>query len=190
MKAVNAFFPVLVVAILSAAAGLAMFFWLDSDRYSAQDLGSADMVLGKRRADFSLPDVNGHKQHVSQWDGKVLLVNFWATWCPPCREEIPDFIALQEEYGEQGLQIIGIALDDTDAVAKFAKAMGMNYPVLVQEGVSTKLVAAYGNPSGVLPFTAVVDREGIIRGAHRGLLHPEKAVQLFGPYLRGERNPS
>lgn len=183
MKAVNAFFPVLVVAILSVAAGLAMFFWLDAERYSAQESGSADAIVGKRRADFSLPDVNGHKQRISQWNGKVLMINFWATWCPPCRQEIPDFIALQEQYGERGLQIIGIALDETGAVADFAKVMGMNYPVLVQEGVSTKLVAAYGNPSGVLPFTTVVDRDGTVRAAQRGLLHRERAVELFSPYL-------
>jgi thiol-disulfide isomerase/thioredoxin len=76
-------------------------------------------------------DLAGKAQALRQWQGKVLVLNFWAPWCPPCREEIPDFIRLQERHGQAGLQFVGVALDDPDKVAAFVDETGINYPILL-----------------------------------------------------------
>src|SRR5437867_6123922 len=80
---------------------------------------------------LSLPDAQGTRQSLNQWRGKVLVVNFWATWCDPCREEMPQFIQAQRELGPRGLQFVGIAVDQPDKVLQFAEELGLNYPALI-----------------------------------------------------------
>ena len=109
--------------------------------------------------DFTLKRASDGKDvHGAEFKGKVRVINFWATWCPPCKREIPDFIELQKEYGPKGLVIIGIAMDKQGAsvVAPFAKEWGMNYPVLIGGSEVSK---AYGNIMSY-PTTFLVDREG------------------------------
>ena len=105
-------------------------------------------LTGKPAPDFSLMDVSGQSRNVSEWQGKVLVINFWATWCPPCLEEIPHFIKLQDKYGDQGLQFLGIALEDVDDVMNFANKLGINYPLLVGEQEVIKLGVKLGNRIG------------------------------------------
>ena len=81
----------------------------------------------------SLPDMEGKSQALAQWRGKVLVVNFWATWCSPCLKEIPEFVRMQDKFGNQGLQFVGIAIDNPVKVREFAAKYRMNYPVLVGE---------------------------------------------------------
>ena len=107
-----------------------------------------------------LPDLNGVPHVLSEWAGKVLVVNFWATWCPPCLTEIPGFVALQQELGPQGLQFIGIALDDAEAVRGFAESKGVNYPLLVGEEPVMALMREFGNTHGGLPYTVVLGPRG------------------------------
>ena len=120
---------------------------------------------------------------MSEWDGKVLVVNFWATWCPPCRKEIPEFIALQKEYGPRGLQFVGLALDDADRVRNFAATMKVNYPLLVGDDPVYAAASAYGNKAGVLPFTAIIDRQGRVIYTHAGELTREEAESVLLPLL-------
>ena len=110
--------------------------------------------------DGRLPDLSGKPQAVRQWQGKVLVLNFWAPWCPPCRKEIPDFIRLQERHGGAGLQFVGVALDEADRVSAFADETGINYPVLLGGGDGANLSMAAGNHFGGLPYTVVFDRRG------------------------------
>ncbi len=119
-------------------------------------------LTGKPAPDFSLMDVSGQSRNVSEWQGKVLVINFWATWCPPCLEEIPHFIKLQDKYGDQGLQFLGIALEDVDDVMNFANKLGINYPLLVGEQEVIKLGVKLGNRIGGLPYTVILDRRGNI----------------------------
>ncbi|MFO7593898.1 MAG: TlpA disulfide reductase family protein, partial [Pseudomonadota bacterium] len=79
---------------------------------------------------FTLPDLEGEERSLDQWKGQVVMVNFWAPWCPPCREEVPAFIALQEKYADQGFTIVGITLDTRANAQTFADTMGINYPIL------------------------------------------------------------
>jgi len=115
-------------------------------------------------------DLDGNIVSTAEWPGKVVFVNFWATWCPPCREEIPILIDLQSKYKE-GLQVIGVSLDDgsPDDVKEFAKMAGINYPIVMR---SRELVAAYGGVPA-LPTSFVVNKEARIVQKHEGLFPPE-----------------
>jgi thiol-disulfide isomerase/thioredoxin len=116
---------------------------------------------------LALPDLQGRQQALSQWRGKVLVVNFWATWCAPCREEMPEFIDVQAHDGPMGLQFVGIAVDDPDKVRAFAKELKLNYPALIGGYGAIELSKTLGNDLAALPFTIVVDRQG--RVAHTQL---------------------
>ena len=104
----NTFKPlvVVVVIVLAVVAGVLTQHYVDG-------ASQAPSVLGQKRIDFTMADIDGRPRHLSEWDGKIILVNFWATWCPPCQEEIPGFVQLQSEYGKQGLQIVGVAVDES-----------------------------------------------------------------------------
>jgi len=144
--------------------------------------GNAE-VLGRIRPDFSLPDINGRLRSVSEWDGKVLAVNFWATWCPPCLKEIPAFVLLQSKYETQGLQFVGVALHKPEQVRQFVIDNKMNYPVLTGEFEVIELAEALGNHTGALPYTVIIDRDGLIAYVKRGPLSTEQAEGVIGPLL-------
>ncbi|MDP1897008.1 MAG: TlpA disulfide reductase family protein [Sulfurimicrobium sp.] len=110
----------------------------------------------------SLPDLEGQPQPLKQWQGKILVLNFWAPWCPPCREETPAFIRLQEKYRTQGVVFVGVALDQKDKVQAFVDEMGVNYPILLGENDAVELAKSAGYRLGGLPFTAVFARDGAI----------------------------
>ena len=118
---------------------------------------------------FVLPDLSGKTVSLSELKGHVVILDFWATWCPPCRREIPDFVNLQNEYGSRGLQIVGIALDEQEKVQAFASQHGMNYPVLIG---SDDVVRRYGGIDGI-PTTFVIDRKGKIVGRFEGFQSKE-----------------
>jgi peroxiredoxin len=123
----------------------------------------------------ALPDAEGREQSIGQWKGKVLIVNFWATWCVPCREEMPEFVKAQREFGARGLQFVGIAVDDPGKVKAFAAELGLNYPALIGGYGAIELSKSFGNRLGALPFTVIVDRAGRIERAHLG---PIQAAEL------------
>ena len=129
---------------------------------------AAGKVKGQPAPEFELKDLQGKSVRLSDYQGKVVLLNFWATWCPPCKEEMPWFVDLQQRYGAQGLQVIGIAMDDADrkAIDSFAQKMGVNYPVLMgKESVAD----AYGNVQ-FLPDTYYIGRDGKILRHVQGLI--------------------
>lgn len=136
-------------------------------------------LMGKPSPGFSLMDVSGQRRNVSEWKGKVLAINFWATWCPPCLEEIPHFIKLQDKYGHQGLQFLGIALEGVDEVKEFASEIGINYPLLVGEQEVIKLGTKFGNTIGGLPYTVILDRNGHISFIKMGPLSASEAEQVI-----------
>jgi thiol-disulfide isomerase/thioredoxin len=120
--------------------------------------------------DFTLPQLDGHDLRLSSYRGKVVLLDFWATWCDPCREEIPHLVELQQRYGDSGLQIIGVSMDDSsDPVRPFSQQFHMNYPVVMG---TAQTGAMYGGILG-LPITFLIGRDGRIYTKHIGATSAE-----------------
>ena len=125
-------------------------------------------VQGVAAPDFTLPSLDGRKVKLSDFRGKAVLLNFWATWCPPCKVEMPWFADLQKQYAQDGLVVLGVAMDDSkpDTIAKFASEMGVNYPVLLG---TDKVSDDYGDVQ-YLPTTFYIARDGTIVDKMTGLL--------------------
>ncbi len=158
-----------ILAVLAAALFLVY-------AYSPKPPGAEEKARVEAVLRASLADLDGKQQALSQWRGKVLIVNFWAPWCPPCRMEMPGFIDLQEKYRKQGLVFVGIAIDSPDKVREFARKVGVNYPVLVDQNSSVLDVSG-------LPYTAVFDRKGEVVDTHTGALPKEELEDIIGKLL-------
>ncbi len=185
MKPAVAVAGVLSIMIVAAIGGFVVHQSLKPDLGSGTVRSNPDPgeVLGKRRPDFSLPDLEGEMRSLNEWDGKLIVINFWATWCPPCREEIPVFMELQEEFADRGLQFLGIALQEAEEVRDYVNETGMNYPVLTGYREVIKIAAALGNYMGALPYTVVINREGVIEFVKAGPLDLETARSTLLQYL-------
>lgn len=131
----------------------------------------------------TLPDTQGRPQAMAQYRGKVVVVNFWAPWCPPCRAEMPGFMALQEKYGKDGVQFIGIALDTTENVQRFLTAKPTNYPIYLGENGGNELSLALGNHADALPYTVIIDRRGEAAGSQVGMLDEGRLEAMLRPLL-------
>lgn len=144
------------VAMAAAAAG-----------YGLQRTQSATPITAPATAaelnKLKLPDANGTVQDFSQWSGKVLVINFWATWCAPCREEIPAFVRLSDKFSQKGVQFVGISIDSADKVTEFAREYSVSYPLLLGTPDTLQQTVAFGNKAQALPFTVVLDTSGDAR---------------------------
>lgn len=155
--------PLAIVAIVGALAlALGVGF---ADWKSNRPDTSALLAL-------TLPDTQGVEQPLRQWQGKVLVINFWATWCVPCREEMPEFVRVQRELGPKGVQFVGIAVDQRDKVAEFAKDLELNYPALIGGYDAVDLAKPLGNRIAALPFTVILSRDGHLAHSQLGPLKP------------------
>jgi len=163
----------LAVAIL---AGLAGYHFNRTSLISPAVVGASQRLMSA-----SLSDLSGKPQTLSQWRGKVLVVNFWATWCAPCREEIPALMKAQIQYEPNGVKIVGIALDNADKVRDYAKEMRIDYALLIAGMESLDLVKDLGNRAGVLPFSVVLDRSGKLVHAHAGVLTEASLAAVLVP---------
>lgn len=126
-----------------------------------------------------LPNLDGKLESLEQWRGKVLVVNYWATWCAPCRDEIPVFIRLQDRYRDRGVQFVGIAVDQPHKVRPYAAELGMNFPILIGDIGAIDLTRHLGNRAGALPFTVIVGRTAEIAATQVGALTESKLEPLL-----------
>jgi len=163
--------------------GLIAVIALSLGVYAKQLSSAPEQPAMNSLLEFTLPDLQGKPHNIKEWQGKILVINFWATWCPPCRKEIPEFIALQNQYGDKGLQFIGVAIEDTQPVAEFAKKIGINYPILIAEAIGIMLAGQLGNSSGAVPFTIVVNQQNKIIYRHPGELSKQQLQDVILPLL-------
>lgn len=163
----------IVAIIIAGGSGFALQKFLNKQQ------AQKNPVIGQQRFEFGAHDMNGQFHNIKEWDGKIVFLNFWATWCPPCKKEIPAFIELQRDYGDQGVQFIGLALDNEAAVREYAEMVGMNYPALIVEAEGVGLAKRYGNGIGALPYTVIINRDGEISDTFRGELSKIEAKELL-----------
>ena len=122
----------------------------------------------------SFMDMAGNPQSLGQWQHKLLVINFWATWCSPCKEEMPIFANLQKKYAAKGLQIIGIAADSPSNVANFAQKLSVGYPLLPDEGGAIEFSKRLGNRLGLLPHTVIIRPGGEVISARLGIIREDE----------------
>jgi peroxiredoxin len=166
------------VAALAAAGGYFAAMQLGGREASAPaSMGpppGPQALVGKPRPDFELQNGEGAPVSASEFDGRPLLLNFWATWCQPCVEEMPMLDRLQREQSGDGLQVVGIAVDEPSRARDFADELGLGYPLLFGTGEAMLAGRRYGNASGMLPFSVLIDADGIIRWTHLGALERQQ----------------
>jgi thiol-disulfide isomerase/thioredoxin len=173
----------LIVAVAVVALAIGMHVARDGWTW-APDTKAAEALLA-----VELPDTAGKLQRLDQWRGRVLVVNFWATWCVPCREEMPQFIKAQAADGAKGLQFVGIAVDSADKVHRFADELGVNYPTLIGGMGAIELSRNLGNDLMALPFTIIVDRKGRVVHTQLGPLKDDKLQAIVKPLLADSGTP-
>jgi thiol-disulfide isomerase/thioredoxin len=142
--------------------------------------------------DFTLADLEGKPRSILDWPGKSMVVNFWATWCAPCRREIPLLLELQKQHGSEGFQVVGVAVDFRDDVVKYVKEIGIDYPVLVGEQDGIEAVNKFGQGSIGFPFTVFTDNKQRVVLFHLGEIHKVEMDVLLDAVRRvnaGELTP-
>ena len=163
----------ITLAVLALGGGIATRVF-----YSSNKLFSPPNL-----PDFSLNDVSGKQHNIIEWQGKIRIINFWATWCPPCIKEIPEFVSLQEQYASKGLQFIGIAIDDEVSVKAYLAKTKINYPILIADLEGIALAHQLGNSVDAVPYTLIVDQQGRIIHQHRGAFSKEQIMEVISPIL-------
>ncbi len=159
----------LLILIAVLFTGIGIYF--GAKRF--QPAAPADTAVGALMQ-LTLPDPAGKQRKMSEWQGKVLLVNFWATWCPPCVAEMPELEALQAERGSKGLQIVGIGIDSPSNIREFSEKHKITYPLLVGGLQGTDVSRSFGNETGGLPFTVLIGTDGTVKQAYMGRLDLQK----------------
>jgi len=178
---------IVAIALGGLAGGIFVSQWQASRNMAPPAKTDPDQTAttpaSQHRPDFTLLDTEGRPRHIREWDGKVVMINFWATWCPPCVREMPALNELHLAHKDKGFAVIGIALDAADDVEQFIDPMGIDYPVLIGDQEGIYIMKDYGNRLGVLPYTVVLDRSGKIVYRHRNEISFTLSEQIILPLL-------
>ena len=159
-------------------------------------IGAAGMFLLSERSSTSAPSLSANALYTTQfvdlenkpvmigrWQGKILLINFWASWCGPCKTEIPHLIDAQKSFAGKNVQVLGIAVDSLQNAKDFSGRLGINYPILVNQDGAIALSQKLGNVLGVLPFTVLIDQNGNVKAVEVGMLNESKINKLVDMLL-------
>lgn len=172
----------LTAALLIAVAGFGVFAWKQVERAATPEAAIPEMGLVQLQA-TRLPDASGKPQALADWKGKVLVVNFWATWCPPCRKEMPAFSRIHAKMADKGVQFVGIGIDSPSAIKEFALQTPVSYPLLIGGSEGLELIRTLGNPTGALPYTIVLGRDGQPALSRLGMIEEAELEKLLTPLL-------
>jgi thiol-disulfide isomerase/thioredoxin len=199
----------IAVAAIAAIAGFLLYQYGIEHRTSAEVVSGPVAVqsaaeqpasaaaetdgIPAKLPDFTLGDLEGKPRSILSWPGKSMIVNFWATWCAPCRREIPLLRELQKQHGGEGFQVVGVAVDIREDVVKYVQDMGIDYPILTGEQDGLDAVNKFGQGSIGFPFTVFTDNQGRVVLFHLGEIKKEQAEVLLGAVRqvnKGELTPA
>ena len=163
----RSWWALLATGTVAAGLGVAVNWWRTEPAPASAEATAAFFAA-------TFPDADGRPQSLSQWRGRPLVVNFWATWCPPCVEEMPDLQRVRDEYRDRGVEVLGIGIDNAVKIAGFRDQHRLTLPLLVAGVGGSDLNRALGNTAGALPFTVLIGTDGRIRERHLGQVKPEQ----------------
>jgi peroxiredoxin len=165
---------ILALAVLAAAAG----GWL---QHAAQQRRLAVDLVGQKLPDLVLADLGGHPHHLSSYTGRRVLLNAWASWCDPCREEMPALVRAQARFGVHGAVVIGIGMDEPARARRFLAAHPVNYPILQGQLASPGTLRQLGDKAEVLPYSVLLDADGRVLATHVGRLDDARLEAWLAP---------
>ena len=171
-------YALIALAIIVLGLTVRHFTWGPTLRLSPEALYSA-----------SFPDSNGQMQAIEQWRGKILVVNVWATWCPPCREEMPELSHLHENYKSRDVTVLGIATEDVAKIEEFARETKVSYPLLAGDMEAMNLGNALGNNRGILPYTVIIGRDGEVVKTFFGQVNSVMLEEVLRPMITNPSSP-
>jgi peroxiredoxin len=174
---------ILVIAIVGAALGFLAGGWIRPMHSPAQRESPQALKIGDAVPDSTLPGLDGKPRSLAEWRGKLVLVNFWASWCAPCREEMPLLDATQKRLAAKGLQIVGIANDSAAATKEFLAKTAVAYPILIDDPEQGDLSERFGNSRDVLPYTVLIGRDGRIVARRPGNFSQSALDAWLAPHL-------
>lgn len=180
---------ILILACLAAAGG----WWLqyrDAHALPSQPpapVGVTPLAIGDSASAYSLPNLEGQTTTLAKWHGKVVLLNFWASWCVPCLQEMPMLAKFQQEHAADGVQVVGIAMEQPQSAAAYLKHLPVDYPILVGIDADPVPTTIFGDTAGMLPYSVLIDRTGHIRATKLGPLDAATLGEWLTP--ADARNP-
>ena len=175
---------IVAVAVIGALLGLLASTSMDALFAPPVPAGVDVLKVGDARADLELMDLAGKPRRLSEWDGKVVLVNFWASWCGPCREEMPLLDATRSRLAPQGFEVLGVAIDDAQAVQDFLKDSPVRYPILLADENSEDPSLRFGDTRSVLPYSVLIGRDGKLLAQRAGNFSADGLERWLSPHLR------
>jgi len=171
-----------IALMLGLGFGIFYYFLKPADAPSALNEGAEKFSTQPFFA-AKLPNENGVNQLLSQYKGKIIVLNFWATWCPPCREEMPELSQLQQQYQNKNVVVLGIAVDEVGLVKAFTQATPVGYPLVADENAGMDLAITLGNDKGILPYTVIIDANGRVIQTFFGRISKPLLEHALAPLL-------
>jgi thiol-disulfide isomerase/thioredoxin len=174
---------IVILALVGALGGFFAGGWLEEAPQRELPPGLSVLKIGDPRADLNLPDSGGKPRQLAEWNGKLILLNFWATWCGPCREEMPLLDRLHQAHSGRGLEVVGIAMDDPGAVRSYLAQSPVLYPILISNNQLQDPSLLFGDTRGVLPFSVLIGRDGRVLAQRAGGFSERGLEHWLKPHL-------